>query len=134
MNCPRCNFPLRKVDYEGVETDMCDQCWGFWLDSGELEQVLDRKKFVFTERERKQILDVMSASDEGPTEPAPCPRCGTIMERFHYDESIHLVVDRCDEHGLWLDTGEIKKVQALAEKSGGVHRLLLRKLGVLTEA
>jgi Zn-finger nucleic acid-binding protein len=134
MKCPRCNVPLQKVDYEGVETDMCDQCWGFWLDTGELEQVLDRKKFVFSEKERKQILDLMSASDQGPTEPAPCPRCGETMERFHYDESVHLVIDRCDEHGVWLDTGEIKKVQAVAETSGAIHRMLLRKLGALAGA
>jgi Zn-finger nucleic acid-binding protein len=124
-------LPLSRVDYEGVETDMCPQCWGFWLDSGELEEVLECKQFVFSQEEREEVLDLMSASDPGPTEPAKCPRCGKMMERFHYDQSIHLVLDRCRPHGLWLDTGEIKKVQAVAEKSGRVHKLLLRKMGVL---
>ena len=47
-------------------------------------------------------------------------------------ESVRLILDRCEKHGVWLDTGEIKKVQALAEKSEKVHKLLLRKLGLLS--
>jgi Zn-finger nucleic acid-binding protein len=128
MNCPRCKLPLRTVDYEGVETDMCDACWGFWLDTGELEVVLKRRSLVFSEEERQKILDVRSASRAGDTSPASCPRCRKPMERVHYDEGVHLVIDRCGAHGIWLDTGEIKKVQALAERSAQVHRMLLRKL------
>ena len=132
--CPRCRLPLRSVDYEGVSTDMCDSCWGFWLDTGELEEVIDRHGLVFSEKEKATILDLRGASEAGPTAPAPCPRCSHIMKRIHFDELIHLVIDRCDDHGVWLDTGEIKKVQALAEKSEAVHRLLLKKLGLLRQA
>jgi Zn-finger nucleic acid-binding protein len=134
MKCPRCKLPLETVDYEGVETDMCPSCWGFWLDSGELESVLRKKDLHFSEEERQTILDLKSASDAGPTAPAPCPKCGHVMKRFHYDEIVHLVIDRCEDHGIWLDTGEIKKVQAIAEKSETVHRLLLKKLGFPTTA
>ena len=52
------------------------------------------------------------------------------MGRVHYDESVHLVIDCCSDHGVWLDTGEIKKVQALAEKSAVIHSLLIKKLGI----
>jgi Zn-finger nucleic acid-binding protein len=134
MKCPRCKLPLLKTDYEGVETDMCSTCWGFWLDRGELEDVLDKRDMSFSESERRTILDLKSASDPGPTAPAPCPKCGQVMKRFHYDEAVHLVIDRCEDHGIWLDTGEIKKVQALAERSEAVHKLLLRKLGFYSTA
>ena len=130
MECPRCRLPLKRVDYEGVETDMCESCWGFWLDTGELEQVLARHRLVFSDEETEAILAVRSASRSGSLEPAPCPVCSTPMERFHYDESVHLVIDRCAKHGAWLDTGELKKVQALAERSMEVHRILIKKLGL----
>jgi Zn-finger nucleic acid-binding protein len=129
MLCPRCKLSLKKVDYEGVETDMCDGCWGFWLDRGELEDVLERRDLTFSDAEREKILDIREASERGPTAPAPCPKCKQLMERLHYDELVHLVVDRCEDHGIWLDTGEIKKIQALADSSEAAHRLLLRKLG-----
>ena len=130
MLCPRCQLELRTQDYEGVETDMCDSCWGFWLDTGELEIILAKENLQFSDEEREQILSMRSASKAGPTDPAPCPKCNQVMKREHYDESIHLIIDRCVQHGIWLDTGEIKKVQALAEKSAGVHLTLLRKLGL----
>ena len=78
----------------------------------------------------QQILDVRTAPLTGPADPAPCPKCGSIMQRAHYDSSVHLIIDRCLEHGVWLDTGEIKKVQALAEKSAGIHCMLVKKLGL----
>ncbi len=129
MNCPRCQLPLRTTDYEGVEVDMCESCWGFWLDQGELEEVLERKELKFSEEERQQILAASSAWNEGSSEPAPCPKCNQTMRRHSYDESIHLLIDRCPDHGTWLDTGELKRVQAVAEKSEAIHRLLLKKLG-----
>lgn len=130
MDCPRCKLPLEKVDYEGVETDMCNNCWGFWLDSGELEEVLSRRELEFTEGEREQILALTSPYESGPAAPAACPVCGEVMERVSYEGSTPLSIDVCKSHGLWLDTGEIKKVQAIAEKSSDIHRMLLRKLGV----
>ena len=133
MKCPRCKLDLRKVDYEGVETDMCDACWGFWLDTGELEVVLEKRDLAFSKKERDVVLGVKGASKKGPTAPAPCPKCDQIMKRIHYDAGIHLVIDRCDDHGVWLDTGEIKKVQALAEESQEVHKVLLRKLGLISQ-
>jgi len=131
MDCPRCKHPLRKVDYEGVETDMCERCWGLWLDSGEFAEILTRRDYVFSPEETALCLDVRTASRAGKTTPAPCPKCLRTMERQHYDESVHLVIDRCPEHGVWLDTGEIKKAQALAEKSRAIHCMLIKKLGIL---
>ena len=130
MQCPRCQLPLSTVIYEGVETDMCEQCWGFWLDSGELEQILERRVLEFSDEEQRQILDVRKAPAKGPLDPAPCPKCGEVMKRAVYNMSVCLVIDVCSQHGVWLDTGEIKTVQALAEKSANIHRMLLKKLGM----
>ena len=62
MNCPRCRLALRRQDYEGVETDVCDSCWGFWLDTGEFEDILERRDLSFSDEEREAILNLRSAS------------------------------------------------------------------------
>ncbi len=129
--CPRCKLPLRRVSYEGVATDMCESCWGFFLEKGELEEILDKKDIHFTAAEKDRILDMRTASKFGPSQPAPCPKCGHVMERIHCDTEVHLLIDKCPDDGIWLDTGEIKKVQALAERSQSLHQLLLKKLGLL---
>lgn len=130
MDCPRCHMPLVAMDYDGVPVDLCEQCWGLWLDRGELAQVLDQPKLAFSPEERKQILDVRTAWDQGPVQVAGCPKCGKPMQRVSYDSTVHLLIDRCQAHGTWLDTGEMKKVRAIAEKSAAIHRLLLGKLGL----
>lgn len=130
MKCPRCKLPLREVAYEGVATDMCEACWGFWLDSGELKEVIQNRALVFSDDERKAVLALKTASKTGPTPPTPCLKCGKVMSRVHFDDAIHLVIDRCDEHGVWLDTGEIKRVQALADHSKAMGTLLIKKLGL----
>ena len=39
MECPRCHLDLECSTVESVEVDLCLQCWGFWLDTGEIEKV-----------------------------------------------------------------------------------------------
>lgn len=131
MDCPRCKLTLRETEYEGVRADLCDNCWGIWLDSGELEQVVDTRAMQFSDEERRQFAELRGPA--GATvreEPAPCPRCGRVMEQIHSDVAVNLVIDRCPDHGVWLDTGEIKAVQVAAERSEEFHRRLLGKLGL----
>ncbi|MCL5958251.1 MAG: zf-TFIIB domain-containing protein [Chloroflexi bacterium] len=42
MNCPVCSVELRMSDRVGVEIDYCPQCRGIWLDSGELDKIIER--------------------------------------------------------------------------------------------
>lgn len=42
MNCPRCDVPLDVSQRQGVETDICPQCRGVWLDRGELDKIINR--------------------------------------------------------------------------------------------
>ncbi len=128
--CPGCGEPLIIFELEGIEIDHCVSCLGTWLDSGELEQILERRVLEFSDEEQRQILDVRKAPAKGPLDPAPCPKCGEVMKRAVYNMSVCLVIDVCSQHGVWLDTGEIKTVQAVAEKSANIHRMLLKKLGI----
>jgi uncharacterized protein len=42
MNCPRCRAALVETKFEEVSIDKCDNCGGVWLDSGELEQLIQK--------------------------------------------------------------------------------------------
>jgi len=128
MDCPRCKLSLNRETYEGVEVDVCPGCWGVWLDTGELETIIESQKFHFSEAEKKIVLEGRRRRTRAPQNPVPCPKCAARMERLFLDPVVYLVIDRCPRHGVWLDTGEIKAVQALAEKSQDVSRLLIRKL------
>ena len=38
--CPWCHAEMEIRDQEGVEIDQCPNCFGVWLDQGELETLL----------------------------------------------------------------------------------------------
>jgi hypothetical protein len=39
-----------------------------------------------------------------------CIRCPTYLERFGFGERPFVIADRCLEHGLWLDDGDMDKM------------------------
>jgi hypothetical protein len=39
LHCPRCGVDLVEQETDHVMIDVCPQCSGIWLDSGELEQL-----------------------------------------------------------------------------------------------
>lgn len=41
MSCPKCGMSLIEIDYKGVKIDKCSECLGIWLDTGELESILE---------------------------------------------------------------------------------------------
>ncbi len=128
MNCPRCNLPLVRDSYESYEMDLCQGCWGIWLDSGELEGILLSRQYQFSPEERESILEKHDTRDRPPLTPIKCPKCDLRMERLYLEPALFLIIDRCPHHGIWLDTGEIKAVQVLAEKSKEICRLLVQRI------
>ena len=39
MRCPKCGMELIEIDYKGIKIDECSECYGIWLDAGELSVV-----------------------------------------------------------------------------------------------
>lgn len=83
----------------GVSADECPNCRGRWLDSGELA------------RSSKDPAAMDRALAAAPLRPRPgtanCPRCLKPMTNGGLGNEF-LRVDRCAEHGVWLDAGELR--------------------------
>src|SRR3990167_1086793 len=127
MNCPRCKLALRRDTYEGVEVDYCPECWGYWLDQGELEIIAKRQKLAFSEQERKTVAQALGGRVADPPQalPAPCPHCQTPMTRVAFSgeaPAASIMIDHCQSHGVWLDTGELKALQIFAEGRSPAQR------------
>ncbi|MFA6945027.1 MAG: zf-TFIIB domain-containing protein [Pedobacter sp.] len=50
MKCPTCQTTLLIADKKGVEIDYCPDCRGIWLDSEELEKILERSAEHYSSR------------------------------------------------------------------------------------
>ncbi|WP_426960385.1 zf-TFIIB domain-containing protein [Muricoccus radiodurans] len=62
MPCPRCGVGLVMTDRQGIEIDYCPRCRGIWLDSGELDKIIERSAQLAA-----PSLPVPTASQTQPT-------------------------------------------------------------------
>ena len=106
MRCCRCGEEMLVVEYTGVEIDYCADC-GIWLDSGELELILEKTgEGGPGSRETAPLSDGRRGD-----KPIKCPVCRRRMKKEPYEELASSVVDRCPrKHGIWLDRGELREI------------------------
>jgi len=116
MNCPVCNEPLIILESEQVEVDHCVSCRGVWLDSGELELLLEGL------RGKNELLHSFQSVKNSQEPQKKCPICSRKMERVLCGGEI--VIDRCKSgDGLWFDLGELERIVRIGSFGGSTKIL-----------
>lgn len=112
--CPRCQTELKELPLGHLNVDMCPQCEGsFWENQeDELAQVLRTEDNI--ERVQASELAPILLKDKTAgmdlEAPARCPVCSKEMDRYQYFLVSDVWLDRCEEHGVWLDDGELRAI------------------------
>lgn len=124
MNCVACKEPMIVLELNQIEIDYCLNCGGIWLDSGELESLL--------ENPQKAEEFIAKAGKAGSSQKAKrkCPICDKRMLEIAIGSDHPVYIDRCpDNHGLWFDRGELEDVIKILEgDNGGKVVNLLREM------
>jgi Zn-finger nucleic acid-binding protein len=111
--CPRCGITLETIDLKidgKFFIERCAQCLGLFFDPGELEAVLQAtvsNVFTVNRSQLDSINATMRANDYGVTY-IKCPVCAKLMNRVNFGAKSGVIVDRCKDHGVWLDGGELR--------------------------
>lgn len=63
--------------------------------------------FTINRTRLDEINSTPGASDYGVTY-IKCPVCAKLMNRVNFGTKSGVIVDRCKEHGVWLDGGELR--------------------------
>jgi Zn-finger nucleic acid-binding protein len=111
--CPRCVIGLKTIDLKldgRFLIERCDQCLGLFFDPGELEALLEAtvcNVFTINRGQLESINSARRGSDYGVSY-IPCPVCSRLMNRVNFGTKSGVIVDRCKEHGVWLDGGELR--------------------------
>ena len=120
--CPRCDIPLATINVGHGQTfliEQCASCSGLFFDPGEVEALLEDSVSHVYDFDLV-LLETLSRETYRPDPVVylKCPVCRTLMNRQNFGERSGVVVDRCKPHGVWLDSGEFRR---LAEwmKAGG---------------
>lgn len=127
--CPACGEASRLVSRsfggERLSALECGRCAGLWL-GNEVFKHLE----VRAQRQSPPLDDgPPDAASRGPGAAGastaahyrPCPVCGRLMHRRNYGRRSGVVVDTCQQHGLWFDQGELGAILDWV-RGGGLAR------------
>lgn len=121
MDCPVCKNAMIVLELDEVEVDYCADCRGIWLDSGELELLLEDAV------KAREVLQSFTPDKTNET-PRKCPICRKKMEKVRVDGGDKPeLIDRCGRsHGLWFDAGELEKILKMGhfDEENKIPRLL----------
>lgn len=108
LACPRCSQGLIRYACDDVELVRCWGGHGVWIDNA-LSQRLASGAFPRAVVNELSKLEAHAPQLDDAREPGACPQCQKQL-RGYVVEVARLAVDVCQEHGTWLDTGELARV------------------------
>lgn len=119
MKCTVCNVKLKVRVYEGTLVQQCPSCGGMFVEHDKLAKIA-RDEVAPREETERTAAAVAANGRPGPEDLSTvskrrCSACEKVMRRYTYAYSSAVVVDGCQEHGIWLDAGEIERIEAWAE-------------------
>ena len=124
--CPHCDVGLSTIDVK-IEgkflIERCGQCHGLFFDPGELEMMLDRSvSNVFHVDDSKLYkLKMDSYRCQKDFKYVKCPVCRVVMCRKSFGYQSGVIADYCSQHGIWLDSSELRQLLEW-KKAGGEMR------------
>lgn len=125
-DCPRCRLPLTPGRYEDTHVQSCRECFGYWTSELACSEIAIRRDAYFSGEERRTVLSWALEPYTGQVDrELPCPMCLGSLAPTRFKG---LLLYRCQGHGVWLDTGDIKRLQIVVESSRSRLNDLLRIL------
>lgn len=128
--CPVCRTRLQTINVgEKVPflIERCESCYGIFFDLYELETMIDNS----VKGSRNVDLLKLAQITDNPRHIdivvyRHCPVCRKLMQRKNFMGRSGVITDVCAEHGVWLDSGELRQIQEWV-KTGGVERIRLKE-------
>ena len=145
LPCPGCAGSRKLVRRRLGETDAaifeCEVCGGIWVEKQVFETMAERAR-----ADRLPDLSLRPAGGPPPATAQPasgpfyrsCAQCGARMNRRNWGQKSGIIVDVCQNHGLWFDLDELDRLlrwmrtggAALTAQSAEAERAAMRSLAV----
>lgn len=116
LKCVICSEELLHVNVEGQLIPTCTK-HGAWIQEPQLVAItIDKKDEASPEAEVEAIG--YSVSDKAELAEGPfhtCPVCANTLRKDIWKYGSGIVIDVCDEHGIWVDAGELSHIESWQE-------------------
>ena len=123
--CVHCHADLELRSHESVQLLACPAGHGIFLHADALRRALQDRSDDRPEHEERAAEDAQGSISVEQLEASEgtrsCPACGEDMSKqvFAYESGV--TTDVCDRHGVWLDEGELHRIEAWYEAQERHH-------------
>jgi Zn-finger nucleic acid-binding protein len=123
LPCPVCGclMPARAVG--GVGINECTECNGLWVPEDRLDVLISRA-IEAKQSANPDLLKSFQPRVKGANPAAQkvsyrkCPQCEAFMQRRNFRRSSGVIIDRCFDHGTWLDADELEQITGFILSGG----------------
>jgi Zn-finger nucleic acid-binding protein len=129
VNCPSCGSKSKLQSRDlGNDIQMleCPKCLGMWLANSIFKAALKRAKNdagddfgIGTGPPRIARASVDNRPADAPIYRC-CPECGHHMRRHNFARRSGIIIDSCNDHGVWFDADELDLVLEWVRSGGSV--------------
>lgn len=117
MDCPTCSATLVTTTHEGLDIAACPNGDGMFLPGDTLLAAVRSRSEDRAEHDENIALATAKPVSPATEQARTCPACGATMNKLTYAYESGVLIDTCAAHGVWLDNGELKRIEAWVEGS-----------------
>jgi Zn-finger nucleic acid-binding protein len=139
LPCPVCTglMPPRQVG--GVGVNECPICNGLWVPEDRFDRLVSRAIEARRDADPAQLARLQPrARGANPAQQRvqyrKCPECEAFMLRRNFRKSSGVIIDRCQEHGTWLDADELEQIAGFLLGGGDTSQTLLQEERAVKQA
>lgn len=117
LRCPCCECWMTTRCVGGLEIQECPKCFGLWAPENRFDSLVERATAAAAAQQTGLEGGETSAPRvdggnplDNALEYRRCPACDALMNRRNFQKRSGVIVDRCHEHGTWLDAHELERI------------------------
>jgi Zn-finger nucleic acid-binding protein len=114
LRCPCCDRWLSFRVVGGFEIQECESCHGLWAPEDRFDALVDRATTLVREKAAAGEAATPRVDGGNPAqskvEYRRCPVCDVLMGRRNFRKRSGVIIDRCHQHGTWLDAHELERI------------------------
>lgn len=122
LPCPCCGCLMAIRGVGGIAVGECPECNGLWAPEDRFDRLVAR---AYDAAKERGPLEVAAKPREKGGNPATqrvqyrkCPVCEAFMQRKNYQRASGVILDRCHDHGTWLDADELERITGFLLSGG----------------
>ena len=110
--CPCCKINLETLKTSTVVLEYCKECDGVLITEEEFEKLIAYKIDPLSTFNPYYLRFIQDHPRDNRKKPQfhPCPICQESMAVVNYKKKSGVIIDICEEHGIWLDGGELRQI------------------------